>query len=135
MTEQIRNPHVQMLCRLAQEDASVLPLPLPDQIFGFHAQQSCEKFFKALIAAKGLDYPLTHSLERLAAALEESSETLPNMPYDVLLLEPFAVQFRYDLGASLGDEEKVAIRESLAILDDYVVKRILAIERFADGGA
>jgi len=124
-----------MLCRLAQEDASVLPLPLPDQIFGFHAQQSCEKFFKALIAAKGLDYPLTHSLERLAAALEESSETLPNMPYDVLLLEPFAVQFRYDLGASLGDEEKVAIRESLAILDDYVVKRILAIERFADVGA
>jgi HEPN domain-containing protein len=117
-----------MLCRLAQEDASVLPLPLPDQIFGFHAQQSCEKFFKALIAAADSTYPLTHSLERLAEALEESSETLPKMPYDVLLLEPFAVQFRYDLGASLGEEEKAAIRESVAILGDYVVKRIVALE-------
>ena len=113
-----------MLCRLAQEDASVLPLPLPDQIFGFHAQQSCEKFFKALIAAKGLDYPLTHSLERLAAALEESSETLPNMPYDVLLLEPFAV-----LKSAAAQFKAEALSAKLCHLDDEFVYEIALLHR------
>jgi len=81
-------------------------LPLPDQIFGFHAQQSCEKFFKALIAAHGRTYPFTHSLEKLAEILEQAAERLPEMPYDLLLLEPFAVQFRYDIGDSLSEEER-----------------------------
>ncbi len=119
-----------MLCKLAQEDESTLQFPLPDQIFGFHAQQSCEKFFKALIAANGRTYPFTHSLEKLAEILEDASETLPDMPYDVLLLEPFAVQLRYDIGESLPEEEKVSKRESVSILGTHIVQRILALEGF-----
>jgi hypothetical protein len=56
---------------------------------------------------------------------------LPDTPYDVLLLEPFAVQLRYDIGDSLPDEDKVAIRDSVATLRVYVIQRILSLE----GGA
>jgi HEPN domain-containing protein len=117
-----------MLCKLAEEDESVLQFQLPDQIFGFHAQQSCEKLFKALIAANDKTYPLSHSLEKLAEILGECKETLPGMPYDVILLEPFAVQLRYDIGESLPEDDKIAIRESVAILHAHVVSRILVLE-------
>jgi HEPN domain-containing protein len=117
-----------MLCKLAREDESTLQFPLPDQIFGFHAQQSCEKLFKALIAANNQTYPFTHSLEKLGEILEDSQETLPDMPYDLIQLEPFAVQLRYDIGESVAEEDKVAIRESVAILRAHVINRILTLE-------
>ncbi len=50
------------------------------------------------------------------------------MPYDVLLLEPFAVQFRYDLRESLGEDEKAAIRESVELLGGYVLRRVLELQ-------
>jgi len=128
MTDKIQNPHIQTLCQLAEEDESTLQFPLPDQIFGFHAQQSCEKLFKALIAANGKAYPFTHSLEKLADLLADCHEALPDTPYDVLLLEPFAVQLRYDIGDSLPDEDKVAIRESIVTLRLHVIQRILSLE-------
>jgi HEPN domain-containing protein len=128
MTGTIRNLHAQMLYRLAQEDASTLQFPLPDQIYGFHAQQSCEKLFKALISVHDRAYPLTHNLERLIDLLEECGESLPPTPIDLILLEPFAVQLRYDLGASLSEVERVSIRESVGILETFVLSRILEIE-------
>jgi HEPN domain-containing protein len=118
-----------MLCQLAQEDASTLQFPLPDQIYGFHAQQSCEKLFKALISAHNRTYPLTHSLEKLIDVLDECGEKLPSTSFDPILLEPFAVQLRYDVGAHLSESEKLDVRESVAVLDAFVVIRILDIER------
>lgn len=128
MTDGIQNPHVKTLCELAGQDESTLQFPLPDQIFGFHAQQSCEKLFKALIAANGLTYPFTHSLERLSEILVAAGETLPKTSYDLLDLEPFAVEFRYDVGGSLSEEEKTGIRESLRLTREYVLERILVLE-------
>jgi HEPN domain-containing protein len=101
MTEMIRNAHAKMLCDKAQEDESALGFKLSDDIFGFHAQQSCEKLCKALLSSLAVIYPKTHSLEKLQDLLEESNELLPDLPYDLLDLEPFAVEFRYDVGGKI----------------------------------
>jgi len=101
---------------------------LPDQIYGFHAQQSCEKLFKALISSNNRTYPFTHSLEKLANLLDECGEVLPVTSYDLITLEPFAVQLRYDVGGHLSESEKVLIRESVAVLRGHVYARILSLE-------
>ena len=117
-----------MLCALALDDESTLQFPLPDQIYGFHAQQSCEKLLKALIAAHGRTYPFTHSLEKLADMLEGCGEHLPALPYDLEKLEIFAVDLRYDIGETLSDAERTSIRDSVAVLREHVLSRILALE-------
>ncbi len=128
MTEMIRNPHIQTLFTLAQEDETTLQFPLPDQIYGFHAQQACEKLLKALISANNRTYPFTHNLEKLADILTDCGETLPATSYDLLSLEPFAVLLRYDLGGHLSASDKVLIRESVAALRQHIHARILALE-------
>ena len=38
---------------------------IEDDLLGFHAQQAAEKMLKALLAARGVDYPKTHTLRIL----------------------------------------------------------------------
>ena len=131
MTANIQSPHVLMLCTLAEGDESALQYPLPSPLYGFHAQQSCEKLMKALISAHGRDYPMTHNHEKLMDQLDSLNEKLPMVPYDLLDLEPFAVQLRYDFGTELSDMERVAIRETVVTLREHVIARILELERTA----
>lgn len=128
MIGSIRNLHVRTLCTLAQGDESALDYPLSGYIYGFHAQQSCEKLLKALISSTNRTYPLTHSLKKLLSLLSECGETLPVVPYDLLLLEPFAVELRYDLDTELGEAERVRIRESVALIRKHVLARVLQME-------
>lgn len=113
---------------LALDDESTLTYPLPDHIFGFHAQQSCEKLFKALIATHGVAYPLTHDIAELMKLLVLSHETLPSVPYDPLLLMPYAVHLRYQYGAALTERERQDIQDSVSLLREHVVGRILKLE-------
>ena len=113
---------------LSAEDEAVLSLPLPDGIFGFHAQQSCEKLLKALLSANYILSPKTHQLKYLMEGVSERDGALPSMPYDLLRLQPFAVQLRYDYGPGLSDAAKTAIRQSIAILRSHVLARIEALE-------
>ncbi len=128
MSERIGNLHVRKLFALSERDESVLALPLPDEIFGFHAQQSCEKLLKALLSSHGVVYPLTHSLVSLTRALEKCGEPLPPLPYDILRLDPFAVTHRYDSGPKLTPEELASIRNTVLGLKEHVLERILALE-------
>jgi predicted RecB family nuclease len=114
---------------LAQDDESALQFPLPDHIFGFHAQQSCEKLMKALISSHNRKYPFTHNLQDLADLLADCNEVLPPLSFSLKQLEPFGVKLRYDLGAKLTDAERLAMRESVAQLREHVVARILELER------
>jgi HEPN domain-containing protein len=108
----------------------VLHLPLPDPIFGFHAQQSCEKLLKAWLSAHQAVYPLTHSLKTLIRLLQDEGDQLPKLPYDLLRLEPYAVQLRYDFGAGFDEAEKAEIIESVRTLRGFGLARILAIEGY-----
>jgi HEPN domain-containing protein len=63
---------------------------------GFHLQQSVEKSLKAWLALKGVDYPKTHDLNLLLSLLEDQDENIESF-WSLLELNPFAVQFRYEL--------------------------------------
>jgi HEPN domain-containing protein len=73
-----------------------------DEIFGFHAQQAVEKALKAWLALKGVTYSHTHDLMSLLEALEDSGEDVTKLD-DLIDLNPFAVQYRYE--SLIGDDE------------------------------
>jgi len=65
----------------------------------FHAQQTCEKALKAVLAWAERDIPRTHNLEDLQATCvvilaEPAASTLRSL--DLTPLTPYAVETRYD---------------------------------------
>jgi HEPN domain-containing protein len=44
----------------------------PTDTVCFHAQQCVEKYLKAFLVCKGIDFPKTHDIEHLVALLPES---------------------------------------------------------------
>jgi len=82
------NEEVVMLLRLADQDRLAF-LTLYDnprielRVAGFHAQQAVEKFLKAVLVARGMVFPPTHDLARLAQTLEMTGIALP-VTLDVL---------------------------------------------------
>lgn len=50
---------------------------IEDDLLGFHAQQASEKMLKALLAARGVDYPKTHNLRVLIELLALDNVRLP----------------------------------------------------------
>ncbi len=113
---------------MAEQDEASLQFPLPEAIFGFHAQQSCEKLLKAFASANNVMYPFTHSLEKLIDLVELAGDRLPTLSYDLLKLDPFAVTFRYDVGGSLDAADQADIKKAVQELREFVVRRVLAIE-------
>ena len=81
--------------------------PQPDAA-GFHLQQAAEKSLKAWLVLKGIDYPRTHDLNPLLGLLEDQGESV-EIFWSLLELNPFAVQFRYELaGEVFTDFEQFA---------------------------
>ena len=128
MIGNIQNAQARSLCFLAQADESALLYPLPDHMFGFAAQQSCEKLLKALLTALDVRYPRTHNLRRLAALLRAAQESQPATAYNLLQLTPFGVEMRYTLGRTIQEDERNNIRVALEVLREHVIGRILEIE-------
>jgi len=129
MTGNIQKRQTAVLYKLALGDESVLRYPLPDHIYGFHAQQSCEKLLKALISAHDSKFPFTHRFGELMTILAQHGEQLPPLPYSLLLFEPFAVEHRYDLSDVLPEDERRLMSESVSMLREHVIARILQLEQ------
>ena len=74
----------------------------------FHLQQAVEKSLKAWLILKGVDYPRTHDLNPLLGLLEDQGENVEPF-WGLLELNPFAVQFRYELpGEDFPEFEQIA---------------------------
>ena len=88
------------LVTLAGRDAAALQLLATDEDLlspaFFHAQQAVEKVLKAVLSAKGINYPLTHDLILLKEALHRIGVVCPVSDSILKLLTPFGVQARYD---------------------------------------
>jgi HEPN domain-containing protein len=66
--------------------------------------------WKAWLILKGIDYPRTHDLNPLLGLLEDEGEDVQPF-WDLLELNPFAVQFRYELaGEAFPNFEPLAER-------------------------
>lgn len=90
-----------LLARKATEDAVALRefegnLNIADSILGFHAQQAIEKWLKAILAGKGVDFEYTHDLRRLVELLEDIGITLPFITGEIVMYTEFAVPLRYE---------------------------------------
>jgi HEPN domain-containing protein len=90
-----------ILARKATEDAVALSefegnLNIADSILGFHAQQAIEKWLKAVLADKGVDFEYTHDLRRLIELVEEIGITFPFITGEIVMYTEFAVPLRYE---------------------------------------
>jgi HEPN domain-containing protein len=79
--------------------------PVPD-IVGFHSQQCIEKYLKAVLVLKKIDFPKTHDLVELLTILKEKEPLLEALAPALRILNPFSVQFRYP-GESATVEESL----------------------------
>jgi HEPN domain-containing protein len=99
--------HARAMLLLAEKDRRALQGMLDkevfaEEIFGFHAQQAVEKALKAWIASLGKEYPLTHSIARLLAILQDLGADMEAF-WDLAEYTAYAVEFRYG-GLILTDE-------------------------------
>jgi HEPN domain-containing protein len=83
---------------------------IADPIVGFHTHQAVEKAIKAVLSAKGTEFPFTHDLERLRGFSEKSGIELPSALDDVEDLNPFARDERYGSEAPLGLDRDQALK-------------------------
>jgi HEPN domain-containing protein len=61
----------------------------------FHAQQAAEKAIKALLIARGVEFPYIHDIAGLFTLLEMTGEDLPTIVREGEKLTRFAVFTRY----------------------------------------
>jgi len=72
--------HALQMLEMAKKDHQALAHMLdanefPEEIFGFHAQQSIEKALKAWIASRGLEYPKTHDISAMLRSWKAPAKT------------------------------------------------------------
>ncbi|HNQ21773.1 MAG TPA: HEPN domain-containing protein [Phycisphaerae bacterium] len=107
----LRLENARRLLARARDDAYILTRlatdpSAPDWPLGFHAQQAVEKALKAVLAARGVEYPLTHNLAMLVAKLAQHGVPTPPNAETLSRLTPFGVALRYD---DLGEAEHVEL--------------------------
>lgn len=109
-----------ILARKATEDAVALREfegnpNVADSILGFHAQQAIEKWLKAVLADKGVDFEYTHDLRRLIELVEELGITFPFVTGEIVMYTEFAVPLRYE---DLLDTEPLDRRAAIALINE-----------------
>ena len=83
--------------------------PAPD-VVGFHSQQCAEKYLKAFIVSKKIDFPKTHDLIKLLEIAITKDPLIEISRADLRILNPFSVQFRYPGEVSTLEESKTALK-------------------------
>ena len=71
------------------------------------AQQGVEKSIKAVLAARGINFPFTHDIGGLSSICKNAGVPLPDDLREADQLTPYAVALRYD-----AEDPKLADRET-----------------------
>lgn len=88
---------------------------ISDEIVGFHAQQAVEKWLKAVLGSRGVEFEYTHDLRRLIAEVTTVVGEFPFDSAEVVALTEHAVPLRYD---EILDSEPIDREATLALVDD-----------------
>jgi HEPN domain-containing protein len=118
---------IEELSQASSDDEAVLSLPVPDRIYGFHAQQVIEKQLKMLILGHRRRHAFIHDISALRNVVKDLGETLPPIPFQIDQLTEFAGVFRYSTPRSLTPVERDQILETVHILREYVHARLVAL--------
>lgn len=101
------------LAKLGRDESDILY----EQIC-FHAQQSVEKAFKAVLLFRKIDFPLTHDIEELIDISSEAGIAMPSEVMDAGILTPYAVETRYP-----GYQERITeldVNEAIIIAERVI---------------
>ena len=119
---QARDPKAEaaVLARKAEDDARAMQLlasdpEVSDEIVGFHAQQAVEKWLKAVLGHRGIEFEYTHDLHRLVAGVVAVAGKVPFDIPEVVALTEHAVPLRYD---ELLDTEPHNRQSVVALVDE-----------------
>jgi HEPN domain-containing protein len=96
--------------RLLAPDAEI-----SDEIIGFHAQQAVEKWLKAVLGSRGIEFEYTHDLRRLIAEVAAAVGEFPFDNAQVVALTEHAVPLRYD---EILDTEPIDRQATLALVNE-----------------
>jgi len=83
----------------------------------FLAQQSVEKYFKALLCENSVPFPKTHDLNELAALLPERLDCPTSFGATIARLDRYAVEFRYPGASATQDLAAEAVEGARAFRD------------------
>ncbi len=109
------------LLAAAENDAlmakSVLPVPgVTDAGVGMLCQQAVEKAIKAVLSAKGTEFPFTHDLKRLKEFAKKCGIDPPATLDGIEVLTPFARDERYGADMPIGLDRNQALRWAAAAI-------------------
>jgi HEPN domain-containing protein len=85
----------------------------------FLAQQSVEKYLKALLCENTVPFPKTHDLNELIALLPEDLKCPESFRSTVSTLDRYAVEFRYPGASATQDLAAEAIEGASSFRDWY----------------
>ena len=93
----------------------MLPIDeVADVLVCFHAQQAVEKALKAVLAARGVEFPFIHDIGGLTKLCREAGVPLLDEMDGVDRLTPYAVGLRYDDDTVHAVERETASRWATA---------------------
>ncbi len=101
MSERDPRAEAAILARKAEGDAKAMRTlashpEIDDEAIGFHAQQTVEKWLKAVLGSGGVEFEYTHDLRRLIAEVDALVGEFPFDTAEVVALTEHAVPLRYD---------------------------------------
>lgn len=120
MSERDPKAEATVLARKAEDDAKAMQLLAPnqeisDEIIGFHAQQAVEKWLKAVLGSREVEFEYTHDLHRLIAEVVAAVGEFPFDVPEVVALTEHAVPLRYD---EILDTEPLDRRATVTLVDE-----------------
>ena len=85
----------------------------------FHCQQAAEKYLKALLAWRDVEFPKTHELANLIKLIETNDAKLAASLLDVIVLTPYGVELRHpgDRPDATPDEAREAVELARQVRD------------------
>ena len=98
--EQVKWDFVQQWLNRAHKDLAACEVLLKGgfedyENVGFHAQQSAEKFLKAFLVSRQIEFPKTHDIEHLRHLVARVDPELAEKLATADVLTPYGVEFRY----------------------------------------
>lgn len=119
--EQIRRELVAQWLERAEEDLAVARHLLTEDLpyyaaIGFHAEQAAEKFIKAFLVARQVEFPKTHDLGRLLDLVATIDASLSADLGGAVGLTDYGVDVRYP-----GDLPQLTAHDARQAVDDAVL--------------
>ncbi len=94
-----------------------MPEHPPYRLIAYHSQQCVEKYLKAYLVMKNMDFPYTHNIALLLELCADSADWTERVK-DAEELSVFAISVRYP-----GNDEDVSREEALRAIDSAMKVR------------